>query len=34
MFRYQLGRIPTLEDKRLIVLFLKTLSGEQGSKAQ
>jgi cytochrome c peroxidase len=34
MFKYQLGRIPTLDDKRLIILFLKTLSGEQGSKVQ
>jgi cytochrome c peroxidase len=28
MFRYQLGRVPTPEDKRLIILFLKTLTGE------
>ena len=28
MFRYQLGRVPTAEDKRLIILFLKTLTGE------
>ncbi|WP_416770398.1 cytochrome-c peroxidase [Pseudomonas sp. RHF3.3-3] len=34
MFTYQLGRIPSAEDKRLIVLFLKTLTGEQGGKPQ
>jgi cytochrome c peroxidase len=28
MFTYQLGRMATLEDKRLIILFLKTLTGE------
>jgi cytochrome c peroxidase len=28
MFTYQLGRVATSEDKRLIVLFLKTLTGE------
>lgn len=27
MFKYQLGRMPSPEDKRLIILFLKTLSG-------
>lgn len=32
MFEYQLGRIPSLEDKRLIILFLKTLTGEHGGK--
>ncbi|NWA01479.1 cytochrome-c peroxidase [Pseudomonas gingeri] len=32
MFTYQLGRIPSDEDKRLIVLFLKTLTGELGGK--
>jgi cytochrome c peroxidase len=29
MFRYQLGRDAPLEDKALIVKFLKTLTGEQ-----
>ncbi|WP_087500555.1 cytochrome-c peroxidase [Pseudomonas sp. SID14000] len=28
MFQYQLGRIPTDEDRRLIILFLKTLTAE------
>lgn len=28
MFKYQLGRLPSDEDKRLIVLFLKTLTGQ------
>ncbi|MFZ4968702.1 cytochrome-c peroxidase [Pseudomonas gingeri] len=32
MFTYQLGRIPSAEDKRLIILFLKTLTGELGGK--
>ncbi|SDS74195.1 c-type cytochrome [Pseudomonas fuscovaginae UPB0736] len=32
MFTYQLGRIASAEDKRLIVLFLKTLTGERGDK--
>ncbi len=32
MFTYQLGRIPSDEDKRLIILFLKTLTGELGDK--
>jgi len=32
MFEYQLGRIPSLEDKRLIILFLKTLTAEHGGK--
>ncbi|NWB90623.1 cytochrome-c peroxidase [Pseudomonas agarici] len=32
MFTYQLGRIPSDEDKRLIILFLKTLTGELGGK--
>lgn len=29
MFTYQLGRVATPEDKRLIILFLKTLTGER-----
>jgi len=32
MFTYQLGRVPSNEDIRLIVLFLKTLTGELGGK--
>lgn len=32
MFKYQLGRIPTSEDKTLIVQFLKTLTGEWAGK--
>lgn len=28
MFKYQLGRTPSQEDKRLIILFLKTLTGQ------
>jgi cytochrome c peroxidase len=28
MFRYQLGRVPAAEDKRLIILFLQTLTGK------
>ncbi|MHA6577469.1 cytochrome-c peroxidase [Pseudomonas yamanorum] len=32
MFKYQLGRIPSAEDKTLIVLFLKTLTGEWAGK--
>ena len=32
MFKYQLGRIPSGEDKTLIVKFLKTLTGEWGGK--
>jgi len=32
MFTYQLGRVPSSEDIRLIVLFLKTLTGELGGK--
>jgi len=32
MFTYQLGRVPSAEDVRLIVLFLKTLTGELGGK--
>jgi len=32
MFKYQLGRIPSAEDKTLIVKFLKTLTGEWGGK--
>lgn len=32
MFTYQLGRIASAEDKRLIILFLKTLTGERGDK--
>lgn len=29
MFRYQLGRVAPVEDKALIVKFLKTLTGER-----
>lgn len=32
MFRYQLGRNPSQEDKDLIVLFLRTLTGEWAGK--
>nr|WP_256261430.1 cytochrome c peroxidase [Pseudomonas gingeri] len=32
MFTYQLGRVPSAEDIRLIVLFLRTLTGELGGK--
>lgn len=32
MFKYQLGRTPSEEDKRLIVKFLKTLTGEWEGK--
>jgi cytochrome c peroxidase len=32
MFKYQLGRIPSAEDKTLIVQFLKTLTGEWEGK--
>ncbi|MFH0021387.1 cytochrome-c peroxidase [Pseudomonas fluorescens] len=32
MFQYQLGRMPSAEDKSLIVLFLKTLSGRWEGK--
>jgi cytochrome c peroxidase len=32
MFKYQLGRIPSEEDKTLIVKFLKTLTGEWKGK--
>jgi len=32
MFKYQLGRIPSVEDKTLIVQFLKTLTGEWEGK--
>lgn len=32
MFKYQLGRVPSTEDKTLIVLFLKTLTGEWAGK--
>ncbi|WP_434595797.1 c-type cytochrome [Pseudomonas sp. R4-83] len=32
MFQYQLGRMPSAEDKSLIVLFLKTLSGQWEAK--
>ncbi|WP_327437736.1 cytochrome-c peroxidase [Pseudomonas donghuensis] len=32
MFRYQLGRTPSAEDKALIVQFLKTLTGEWEGK--
>ncbi len=29
MFQYQLGRMPSAEDKRLIMLFLTTLTGQR-----
>ncbi|KAA0960463.1 cytochrome-c peroxidase [Pseudomonas sp. ANT_H12B] len=32
MFKFQLGRIPSEEDKTLIIKFLKTLTGEWGGK--
>lgn len=32
MFKFQLGRIPSVEDKTLIVKFLKTLTGEWAGK--
>jgi cytochrome c peroxidase len=32
MFKYQLGRIPSEQDKTLIIKFLKTLTGEWGGK--
>ncbi|WP_414705656.1 cytochrome-c peroxidase [Pseudomonas sp.] len=32
MFKYQLGRLPSEEDKRLIVLFLNTLTGRWQGK--
>jgi cytochrome c peroxidase len=32
MFKYQLGRLPSEEDKRLIVLFLNTLTGQWQGK--
>lgn len=32
MFKYQLGREPSEEDRTLIVLFLKTLTGEQAGQ--
>lgn len=32
MFTFQLGRIPSTEDKTLIIKFLKTLTGEWGGK--
>lgn len=32
MFKYQLGRIPSVEDKTLIIQFLKTLTGEWAGK--
>ena len=32
MFKYQLGRLPSEEDKHLIVLFLKTLTGQWQGK--
>jgi len=32
MFKYQLGRIPSAEDKDLIIQFLKTLTGEWAGK--
>ncbi|VVM70617.1 cytochrome-c peroxidase [Pseudomonas fluorescens] len=32
MFTFQLGRIPSAEDKTLIIKFLKTLTGEWGGK--
>ena len=33
MFKFQLGRIPSAEDKNLIIKFLKTLTGEWEGKA-
>lgn len=32
MFQYQLGRMPSAEDKRLIMLFLTTLTGQREDK--
>lgn len=32
MFKYQLGRVPSEQDKILIIKFLKTLTGEFGGK--
>ncbi|MHC8324195.1 cytochrome-c peroxidase [Pseudomonas sp. GB2N2] len=32
MFKFQLGRIPSAEDKTLIIKFLQTLTGEWGGK--
>jgi cytochrome c peroxidase len=32
MFQYQLGRMPSAEDKRLIILFLTTLTGQREDK--
>jgi cytochrome c peroxidase len=32
MFQYQLGRMPSEEDKRLIMLFLTTLTGQREDK--
>ena len=32
MFKYQLGRNPSQEDKDLIIQFLKTLTGEWADK--
>lgn len=32
MFKFQLGRIPSADDKTLIIKFLKTLTGEWGGK--
>ncbi|MGV8864843.1 MAG: cytochrome-c peroxidase [Pseudomonas sp.] len=32
MFKYQLGRVASADDKRLIILFLKTLTGELNGK--
>ncbi len=32
MFKYQLGRLPSEDDRRLIVLFLKTLTGQWQGK--
>ena len=32
MFKFQLGRVPSAEDKTLIIKFLKTLTGEWGGK--
>ncbi|NKF29801.1 cytochrome-c peroxidase [Pseudomonas glycinae] len=32
MFQYQLGRMPSEEDKTLIILFLKTLTGQREGK--
>ena len=32
MFTFQLGRIPSTEDKTLIIKFLKTLTGQWGGK--